>query len=167
MGEACTWAGYKGFGMYPCCGGDLMSDGCLTYYDCCERELNSLGCESLPQDKRTYYCCNKSCDSIGCKSSYSCCGKGSKTAGCIRKCTTCNQSVTAAECGYEMKCCGIKGFINTKDDSRDGCRNQCQQCKKEWGKPLLPTDSYWNVDERPNNAQGCSSDFQHDMRKIQ
>ena len=167
-GQLWTMAGYKGFGMYPCCGGDLNSDGCLTYYDCCDGAVNSRGCAKLAKNKQKYYCCNKNSDSIGCKSSYSCCGKGRKSDGCIRKCNACNQSVTAAasSCGFEMKCCGIKGSINTKDDSKNGCKGQCQQCKTEWGKQLLPDNSYWNVGETPADPQGCSFDFRHDMKKI-
>ena len=75
FGELCTWAGYKGFGLYPCCGGDLNAQGCVEYYNCCEGELFSRGCEDLPEDERTYPCCGGKSNSKGCESSYECCGK--------------------------------------------------------------------------------------------
>ena len=168
FGEMCTWMGYKGFGLYPCCGGDLNAQGCFKYYNCCERELSSRGCEDLAENKRTYRCCKGNSHSTGCTSSYSCCGKSKNNAGCVTQCNVCNKSIniTEIDCGYKMKCCGITGFINDKDDNKDGCKQRCEQCKCEWGKPLLPNDLYWKQKklERPNNRQGCSGDFEHDMK---
>ena len=35
--------------MYPCCGGDLNSQGCKKYYDCCNQETGGKGCKELKE----------------------------------------------------------------------------------------------------------------------
>ena len=77
-----------------------------------------------------------------------------------------NLIIEEMPCGFEMKCCGIKGHVKNRNDLKDGCKLKCKQCSKQWGKSILPSDEYWDENQPPTRAQGCSSDAKHDMQRI-
>ena len=171
IGKGLTYAGYDGCGSYPCCGGNLNSEGCFEYYSCCNQAVGrTRGCCARNRRDQYYPCCNDGAGSSGCEERYSCCHGAIGSEGCVEKCNKCKQGITdnTQKCGFEMKCCGFRGSVADRDDARDGCKTRCKQCHKIWGKPLSPNDEYWSRHghTEPNREQGCIYDVKHVMKRI-
>ena len=91
--SALTRMGYKTCGRYPCCGGDVNSDGCFSYWTCCGRSIsfgipilsnyndqNTAtihprlidGCSKIPLRGQRYICCKRGIKSQGCAKKHGC-----------------------------------------------------------------------------------------------
>ena len=174
---------YEKMGFYLCYG-YWNSQGCIKYYDCCNKQQRRLdgnygrnhaikGCVEIEEKERMHPCCQQLVGSEGCVKYYSCCNNvvvdGDSVNGCTEFCTQCDgdtsDNKSKTKCGYAMSCCPTNvAKIGTETD---GCQEKyvCQQCSCDWGTTLSKQDERYGDG---HYDQGCCSDFKnfgHDMQQ--